>query len=133
MKLMRYSIHFRPLWGIAVAVVLTFGMACHDSGPTAGPGTVTATLVSPNGAEGAAVLSLFGTGMGDVTPVQGRVWSLRRGDSVRVVVVRDGGGDLSFRLALADTTQKPGAVVLQVAASDDRLRVGLSGYKVEFR
>jgi hypothetical protein len=123
----------RTLLGAATLSVLAGAAACHDNGPIAGPGVVTATLVSPNGPEGAAVFSLFGAGMGDVTPVQGRVWSLRRGDSVRVVVVRDGGGDVAFRLALADTTQKPGAVVLQVAGSDDRLRVGLSGYTVDFR
>lgn len=130
---MGLTIRFRTLLGVAVLSLPLVAGACHDAGPTAGPGVVTATLVSPNGPEGAAVFSLFGAGLGDVTPVQGRVWSLRHGDSVRVVVVRDGGGDLAFRLALADTTQKPGAVVLQVAGSDDRLRVGLSGYRVEFR
>jgi hypothetical protein len=130
---MRPLMRVRALLGVAALSALTVAVGCHDAGPTAGPGVVTAALVSPNGPEGAAVLSLFGAGIGDVTPVRGRVWSLRRGDSVRVVVVRDDGGDLAFRVALADTTQKPGAVVLQVAGSDDRLRVGLSGYNVEFR
>jgi hypothetical protein len=130
---MRLPIRARTLLGAAALSALAGAAACRDNGPTAGPGVVTATLVSPNGPEGAAVVSLFGAGMGDVTAVQGRVWSLRRGDSVRVVVVRDGGGDVAFRLELADTTQKPGAAVLQVAGADDRLRVGLSAYKVEFR
>jgi len=130
---MRPFTRVRTLLGAVALSVLTAAVACHDAGPTAGPGVVTVALVSPNGPEGAAVFSLFGAGVGDVTPVQGRVWSLRRGDSVRVVVARDGVGDLAFRVALADTTQKPAAVVLQVAGSDDRLRVGLSGYAVEFR
>lgn len=110
--------------------------SCGDTTPPAGPGTVTATLVSPNGAEGAAVLSLFGDGVGEITAVgtgAARVWSLRRGDSVRVVLVRDDGGELAFRMALNDTTQKPGAVVLEVAGADDRLRAALGDYTVTFR
>lgn len=106
--------------------------SCHDAGPPSGAGMVTATLVSPNPYEGAAVLSFFGDGVGDITPVNGEVWSQRRGDSVRVVVVRLDHGALSFRMALADTTRKPSAVVLQVAGPDDALRSALGEYKVEF-
>jgi hypothetical protein len=38
--------------------------ACTDAGPVSGPGTVDAILISPNGAEGAALVVLSGDGLG---------------------------------------------------------------------
>lgn len=114
---------------LAAAAVL-FG--CRDAAQPPGPGTVTATLVSPNGAEGAAVFSVFGDGVGDIGGDAGRVWSLRHGDTVRVVVVRQDSGSISLHVAMADSTQRPGVVVVQVAGPDDMLRQGLGGYTVRF-
>lgn len=107
--------------------------ACGDQGPLSGPGTLTATLVSPNGAEGSAVLSLFGEGIGAVTGVGGDAFSQRRGDSVRVVVLAENPGALHFLVAVQDTTRPITATVLQVADGADQLRTSLIGYTVEFR
>ena len=106
--------------------------ACADEGPVSGPGTLTATLASPNGPEGAAVVAFFGPGIGDPTPGTGELHWLRRGDTVRAVWLDQRGGELVFTVAVADTTRKPGSVVLQVAGPDDRLRTDLSRYALEF-
>ena len=121
-----------------VAPILVGGLllaaACGDAGPQSGPGTLTATVLSPNGAEGAAVVDVFGPGIGEVGALEGRAFSQRRGDTVRVVVVRDqDAGDLSFTLSVADTTQLFTGVVLEVAGPDDALRGAVAGYTVEVR
>ena len=43
--------------------------ACSDEGPVSGPGTLTASLVGPNGAEGAALVVVSGEGVGEITAV----------------------------------------------------------------
>jgi len=122
-----------------VALTLLLGAAllaaaCGDTGPESGPGTLTATVLSPNGAEGAAVVDVFGPGIGAVAALEGRVFSQRRGDTVRVVLVRDGeAGDLRFTLAVADTTRVFTGVVLEVACPDDALRTAVSTYALEVR
>ena len=121
----------KALSATVLAVVLT--AACGDAGPESGPGTLTATVHSPNGAEGSAVVTFFGEGIGDVTPLTGRVFDQRRGDTLRVVLVNDEGGALSFAVAVADTTRPPSGLVLEVADADDRLRSATAGYSLEFR
>lgn len=117
---------------LAVAAMVT--AACSDTAPPPGPGTLTATVVSPNGAEGAAIVEVFGPGIGDVGALEGRAHSEHRGDTVRVVIVRDdAGGGLRFTLAVTDTTQHFTGRVLEVAGPDDQLRLGVSAYSVEVR
>ena len=124
---------FRAVSWLAGACVLFILAACGDAGPVSGPGTLTAVLVSPNGDEGAAVISFSSTGVGAIGTVSGEVYSRISGDSVTVVVINEPGGELSFSMTLADTTQKPVGVVEQVAGPNDELRGALSGYDVEFR
>lgn len=98
-----------------------------------GHGTLTATLVSPNGAEGAAVIVLAGEGVTDVRPAgDTEVHSRTAGSTTYVVLLSEPGGTLAFSLSVPDTTQPPTAVVQQVAGADDALRDVLSGYRVEF-
>ena len=115
----------------AAALVMA-AAACNDS-PIPAPGTLTAVLASPNGAEGAAVLSFASDGVGEIGPVSGEVFSRVDGDSVTVVLVHEQGGELAFSMALADTTALPLGVVREVAAPNDRLRTTLAGYEVVFR
>lgn len=94
---------------------------------------MTATLISPNGPEGAALVILVGDGVGDVTPVGNTEVFARAGSSTtRIVLIHQAGGELSFRVAVADTTQPPEAVVQEVAGPDDELRAALTEYSLEF-
>jgi hypothetical protein len=114
------------LFGLALMV------ACSDEGPVSGPGSLTATLVGPEGADGAAILVLVGEGVGEVAQVgTTEVQARRDGDAMRLVLVSEEGGTLSFRVAVADTTQPPQVVIEQVAGDDDELR-SVDGYAVEF-
>jgi hypothetical protein len=114
------------LFGLALVV------ACSDEGPVSGPGTLTATLVGSEGADGAAIVVLVGEGVGEVLEVGStEVHARRDGSATRLVMVNQDGGALSFRVSVADTTQPPQVVVEQVAGTDDLLR-SVEGYAVEF-
>jgi len=107
--------------------------ACADESPVSGPATMTATLISPNGAEGAALVILVGEGMGDITPIgDTEVFARVGSSSTQIVLINQVGGELSFQVAVADTTQLPIAVVQEVAGPDDELRSSVTGYSVEF-
>jgi len=121
--------------GVSTALFLTAALAlgaCGDEGPASAPGTLTATVVSPNGAEGAALVTLLGAGMGAVGASEGRVFSEAHGDTVHVVVVNLAGGGLRFTVQVADTTQPPAGILVEVSGPDDRIR-GLAGYRLELR
>lgn len=108
-------------------------VACGDAGPTSAPGTMTVTVDSPQGAEGAAVVDLVGPGLGGASALDGRVFSEPRGDTLRVVVVAEPAGTLRFGVEVPDTTRPPVATLHEVAGPDDRLRVPFGGYRVEVR
>ena len=120
-----------------VALVAVAGSSllagCDSDGPGLTAGVLTATLVSPNGPEGAAHLKLFGEGITEVRALDARTFSYTRGDTVNVVVVRDQPGDLRFLVALADTTRVPSVSIAEVAGADDELRSSVQGYRVEMR
>ncbi len=117
--------------GLGCLLVLAAG-ACRDAGPIGGPGAFDAVLVSPNGAEGAALVALSGDGLGDAVGL-GDTEVFRSDDSgsTRVVLVNHAGGDLAFRIEVADTTRPPSVLVEQVAGPDDELRADLSAYRLE--
>ncbi len=118
--------------GVALALMVV-AVACSDEAPVAGPGTLTATIVGPNGAEGAAVVALLGDGVTGVTPfgeteVRARVGAA----STQIVLIHPTGGDLTFQVAVSDTTQLPAFVVQEVAAPTDELRSDVTAYRVEY-
>ncbi|MEQ9399636.1 MAG: hypothetical protein RJQ04_10780 [Longimicrobiales bacterium] len=130
---MRRSPLLRSRVVAAVAVAALAVGACGDEGPISGPGTLTAVVSSPNGSEGAAVVTLIGEGVGAVTALDGWLFEERIADGVRVMVVNDQAGPLRFQVALADTTQRPVGTVEEVAGPDDVLRsLATAGYTVEF-
>lgn len=117
-------------------VVLLAALAlsgCTDIGPTRGPGKLAATLRSPSGDEGAAVLSLLGEGVLEVTKVgETEVYAVASGLTTRVVLINQSGGTLAFEVAVADVGRPVLALVREVAGPDDELRSDLSEYRVEF-
>jgi len=115
---------------LCALAVIALG-ACSDEGPVSGPGTMTATLLSPNGAEGAAYVLLLGEGIGDVTPLgDTELFSEASAAATQLVLINQTGGELAFEVAVADTTQPPEAVIQEVAGPDDALRT-LTGYTLE--
>lgn len=118
----------RSLFGVALVLA-----ACTDAAPLLGPGTLTATLRSPNGPEGAAVLLLVGEGVAAVSSAGGaEAHSFSTGQATRVVLIHPDGGSLSFDVEMADRSRPPVAVIREVAGPDDRLRSDLTGYRLEF-
>ena len=106
--------------------------ACSDFGPSLGPGILTATLRSPNGNEGAAVLILLGDGVIDVNAVGStEAYATTSGETTRVVLINQSGGTLTVDVELSDRRRRPVALVQEVAGPDDELRSDLSGYRVE--
>ena len=117
----------------ATFLALSLLVACTDQSPP-GPGILTATLKSPNGAEGAALVVLMGPGIGEVTPVgSNQLYSNSSLDEVRIVLINQNDGTLAFRVQVADTTMEPTAIVEEVANPDNKIRLTLDGYQLEFR
>jgi hypothetical protein len=112
--------------------VLVAGAACSDEEPISAPGTRTATLVSPNGAEGAAILVLVGDGVGAIESLgETEVYRHDADGMTRLVLIDLYGGDLAFRVAVVDTTALPAVVIHEVAGPVDELRSGLDAYRLE--
>ena len=114
------------------ALLLVAGLsACSDEGPPPGPGSLVASVVGPNGAEGAAVVHLLGDGVTSVRVAGGTEVYVREYDSrARLVVVHPTGGDLTFEIDVDDVTDPPSFVVDAVAAPDNSLRSDVSAYSV---
>lgn len=98
----------------------------------ANPGDMTATLVSPNGNEGSAVLELTsGTILAITTPeTYERVYGVPTAPG-RIVIVRRDPGQITFRLVADDIDNPPEIRVVEVAGPDDVLRADLSRYSVK--
>jgi hypothetical protein len=116
---------------VLMSLLLT---ACGGSdGPVelpGGPGTVTATLESPNGAEGGVLIHLIGNGASSVTAPVGDLFTSVSGDTVKVLLLRQEPGELAFSFSLPDTTRPPSVRLQQVAGGDNQLRVSLADYTV---
>ncbi len=115
-----------------LALLLVVGLtACGDEGPPPGPGSLVASVVGPNGAEGAAVIHLLGDGVTAVRAAGGTEVFVREYDSrARIVVVHPTGGDLTFEIDVQDVTTPPSFVVDAVAGPDNSLRSDAAAYSV---
>ena len=119
---------------LAGAAVLLAGSACEDSppGPASVPGDVAVTLVSPNGAEGGAVLSTGEAGIIEVSAEAAvQVYHWREAGEDRIVALCDAAGEIRFRMSVADVNRPPRLDVIEVADAANRLRASLAGYEVE--
>ena len=110
---------------------LLLAVGCDGSTEPDGPGTITASLISPAGPEGAAILDIVGTvdavtGTSDVA-----AYSTPTATGTRVILVRMTPGPLQVRLGIPDVSRPPAITVVEVADGDDRVRTSVSGYHVE--
>jgi hypothetical protein len=118
---------------VILVSALPLALAC--GGDPQRPGVdATATLVSPNGAEGSAVVELTGRGVADVRAAGAgdRVFSSRSGETTRIIVVLETAGEVRFLVRIPDAGDPPMARVVAVAGGDDALRASVDGYRVEF-
>ena len=120
----------RKLLVCIASVVL---LASCDSTNPGGPGTLTAVVTSPNGAEGAAILDVEGiveslSANGDVS-----LYLTPSGQATRAVLVRLTPGELSMKVSVPDVSHTPQIIVVEVADVDNVLRPSIAGYHVEFR
>ena len=115
-----------------LAATIFLCAACSDHGPVGDLELLTATLVSPNGAEGAAVIVLYDVA-GVLAPVgDTEIYQSQGAALTRLVLINQVGGALSFEVPVPSGGVPPIAIVQQVAGPDDELRTSLSGYRVEF-
>ena len=108
--------------------------ACGDDPPSEPPtpGNLQATLVSPNGGEGAVLLELTGTPVRSVTlPGGGRAF-VEGTDPARVLLVFPEPGTVQFSVGVDDVNRPPRARVIEVADAANQPRASVSGYRVEF-
>jgi len=126
--------HLRlPRIALTAVLAAVSVMSCDSepSGPT-GSGTFFVTVTSPNGTEGAAVLSLAGgIGLGEVASTAGDVFVEHGADAIRIVVILDQPGQIRFTVRADDVGSLPNVVLVQVAGGDNQLRASLNGYDVE--
>ena len=91
-----------------------------------------ASVISPNGLEGAVVLELEGTYPSVTAPSGSQVFT-HAGDGVtRVVIVLTNPGNIEFTLTLDDVGEEPDVRILEVADGANELRMSLRGYRVTF-
>ena len=121
---------------LALAALVLAPLACSGddgTGTPRDPLVRVATIESPNGAEGAAVVELAGDVAADVTADDGsEAFADAALGVTRVVIVRGSPGAHRFRLRLPAGATPPTARVIEVADGSDRLRASVSGYSVRF-
>ncbi|MDH3457522.1 MAG: hypothetical protein OER90_11855 [Gemmatimonadota bacterium] len=91
-----------------------------------------ASVISPNGLEGAVVLELEGTFLGVTAPSGSQVFTHASEGVTRVVIVLTNPGNIQFTLTLDDLGEAPDVRIIEVADGANELRVPLRGYRVEF-
>lgn len=122
-----------PRWTVPVFLLLALA-ACDGGGTDAAPsgGEYIATLESPHGPEGAAVLELTGSGVQTIRATSLSLFRQPVSGGTRLVLVREPAGRLEFRVRMAPGSPPPGVRVVEVVDGEDRRRASLAGYAVAF-
>lgn len=121
----------RFLTSLAAALALA---ACGDggTGSAAAGGEYIATLESPNGPEGAAILEIPDQGVEAITASAAALFRNRISGGHRLVLVREPAGPIQFRVRLAEGNDFPEVRVMEVVDGQDRRRPSTEGYEVSF-
>jgi hypothetical protein len=120
-------------WLVIALLVATAG--CDDgevTTPVPVPGDLAISLVSPNGAEGAAVFETSDPGIVGIAAA-GSVDAFHlegAGGKSRIVVLLDQPGTIAFTLSVEDLNDPPQMEIVEVADPDNRLRAVLTGYEL---
>jgi hypothetical protein len=113
-----------------LAAIAIPGLGCFGSDPDALERL--GSLVSPHGAEGAAVIELTGGDIARVRVDEGQVFVKLSGTTTRMVIILNDPGPITFRLTLASKDGPPiTGRVIDVADGNDNPRPSLSDYRVE--
>jgi hypothetical protein len=115
----------------ALAVAALVG--CDDPAGQGGAGQegpVRVTLISPNGAEGAALFELPIAGILDVRAPVGALVNAQSGGKRQVALFASQPSPIVLELTVADQTELPEVRLLQVSGPDDQPRA-LTGYRVQ--
>lgn len=103
----------------------------NEPPPQPVPGNMVAVLVSPNGAEGAAVFETTSDAISDVTVDAGDVFFGTLTGTTRIIVVLDPPGEIRFTIAVDDVNQPPSLHLIEVADGDNVTRAGLRDYSIQ--
>jgi hypothetical protein len=90
-----------------------------------------ATLVSPNGPEGAAVFELAGEYHNVQLTGSGQVFAHADRGVTRVVIVLDTPGEIGFTVQLDVAGELPQTQVVEVADGSNQIRASVSEYRLE--
>ena len=122
----------RLLGLVCAAVIGTHACGEGPTPPQPLPGELLVTLVSPSGAEGAAVFETADAGLVEAAAAEdGDAYLLRAGRTTRIVVIMDDPSEIRFTLRVQDVHAPPALRIVEVADGANRLRVNLSEYRVE--
>jgi hypothetical protein len=119
---------------LLVAAAALVSLSCGDgtSGPPYGAGDLVVHLISPNGAEGAAVLETSDEGITGVACDSCDVYHNRAVGMSRIVVLMDRSGEISFRMSVRDRRLPPELQVVEVAGPSNEARDDVSQYTVRY-
>lgn len=121
-----------PLFVIPLLLALSACDGGEGTGAALEGGEFIATLRSPHGAEGAAILEITGTGVEEISASAATLFRQPVSGGTRVVLVREPAGAIEFRVRVAPGNDVPDVRVIQVVDGDDALRPSTDGYTVSF-
>jgi hypothetical protein len=104
--------------------------ACDDVGQPPSGRELNVTVVSPNGAEGAAVLETTAPGIVGVASEAGDAFFSSSDTLTRIVVILDRPGALRFTLSFDTVPAPPALLLVEVADGANNLRDDLADYEV---
>lgn len=126
--------------GLAALTCMAAAMvhACGEDGNVTEPGTpvpgeLVVTLVSPNGAEGAAILETEDRGVVAISSSSGQAFLGGTQRFTRVVVLVPSPGQVEVTLDVEDLNDAPRFRIVEVADGSDALRASLAGYSLDVR
>lgn len=115
---------------LVLSAVAGVFVACSDQAGPGEQGTVLVTLISPNGAEGAALFELPIEGILAVKAPVGTVVESQSAGRRWIALFLSQPGQLVLELTVADQRKPPPVGIREVSGPADQARV-VSGYRVE--